>query len=151
MNDLPKLKTQLKSDDVIKTFLSVELVDLDAIEELDESFRQFLFAQWILDNDEKPNFKDARAKLHKLLPKNDYKEKDGRIILDPTTHEDVKSSIGQFLTKVDYNETYSIQVVVPEALRLALFDSWDKKGLNLVRVLYHYGKLWTIDVHVNIS
>lgn len=142
---------ELKSDDVIKTFLSVELADLDAIEELDESFRQFLFAQWILDNDEKPKFKDARDKLHKLLPKNDYNEKDGKIVLDPTMLEGVKSSIGQFLTEVEYNKTYSIRVVVPEALRLALFDGWDEKGLNLVRVLYHYGELCTIDLREKIS
>lgn len=129
---------QFKDDDLIKTFLKVELPDLDAIETLDESFRQHVFAQWITHQEDKPRYKDLQKKLHKLIPKAGPSEK---LDLNPTNYDLVKSTIGELITEVEYNKTQNIKIVVPEALRLALFDGWETKGINFIRILYHYCKL----------
>lgn len=118
--------------------MSVELPDLDTIETLDESFRQHVFAQWITHQEDKPRYKDLQKKLHKLIPKPEKSEKQ---TLDPTNYDLIKSTIGELITEVEYNKTQNIRIVVPEALRLALFEGWETKGINFIRILYHYCKL----------
>lgn len=136
LEDLPKLKAQLRQEDFVKDFSKIVLPDLKTIEAIDESFRQHLFAQWTLNNDDSPRFIELKAKFHNLTGKPHVKRKES---LDPTSYEQVNNSISSLITNVEVNKTHELHVVVPQSLRQALFDGWDEKGYSFARLLYHYG------------
>ena len=133
---MSKYKNQLRHEDYVKDFSKIVLPDLKTIEALDESFRQHLFAQWVLGNDDAPRFTELKAKFHDLTGKPQAKRKES---LDPTNYEQVKISIPNLITDVEVNKTHELHVVVPEHLRQALFDGWEEKGYSFARLLYHYG------------
>lgn len=120
--------------------MKVELADLETIEEIDESFRQHLFAQWIMNNE--PRFGELKTKLHSFIKKPHIKS--APVILDPSKFDEVNRTIGNLITDIRVNKTHEIYVVVPEALRLALFERWEEKGYSFARMLYYYGNEWKI-------
>lgn len=127
----------MQKEEFVKNFLTVDIPDLETIETIDESFRQHLFTQWLWNNENKGNFGELRSKLHKLIDKPQFK---GKETLDPTNYAQVSGSIGDLITKVEVNKTHAITVVVPQMLRQALFNEWDEKGYNVIRLLFHFGK-----------
>lgn len=134
--EIQKAKQDLKEEDYVKDFLKVELPALDTIEEIDESFRQHLFAQWVM-NDKKENFQELKTKLKTFSDETVIKHKE---YLDPTNFELVNAKVGDLLTEVDFNKTHAVKFVVPKALRKVLFKGWEDKGYSFVRLLSHYGE-----------
>lgn len=63
----------------------------------------------------------------------------GKESLDPTSYEQVNSSISPLITDLEVNKTHELHVVVPQKLRQALFHGWEEKGYSFARLLYHYG------------
>lgn len=124
----------LNEEDFVKDFLKVELPD--NITEVDENFRQHIFAQWLMNNHKTPEFDKLMSKFHKLNKEAPVKEKK---YIDPTNFESVNSTVGELLTIMEYNKTDTIKILVPQALRLALFKGWEDQGFNFVRMLAHYG------------
>lgn len=120
----------------MKDFLKVELPDLETITAINESFRQHLFAQWILNKDDEPRFKALTSKLHNLTEKHPSTQKN---YLDPTNY-DLVNQLGELIVDVEVNKTSKIKVAIPQDLRFALFDGWDNNGFIIIRVLYYYGK-----------
>lgn len=139
LEDLPKHKAHFQSEESVKNFYKIVLPNLETIESIDESFRQHLFAQWIFNNENK-RFAELRSKLNSFIEKPQFTRKE---ILDPSDYERVNESIGAMITQVEVNKTHEISVVVPQALRFALFEGWNEKGFNLVRLLFHYGMLFS--------
>lgn len=142
LGEIKKVKEELKEEDYVKDFLKVELPALDSIEEIDESFRQHLFAQWVM-NDKTENFAALKTKLktfsdgrQTVVKRKEY--------LDPTNFELVKGKVGDLITEVDYNKTNTVKFVVPKALRLVLFKEWEDKGYSFIRLLSHYGAKYSI-------
>jgi hypothetical protein len=131
--DLSKLKSQFKEEDFVKDFLKIELPS--KIDTIDDKFRQHLFAQWIVSSEPKSKFQEMKAKLPDSRPS--YKTK---VRLDPSKHDLVVSAIGDLITKTQVNETTSVSFVVPTALRSVLFEGWEEKGFDFVRLLLPYGK-----------
>lgn len=148
LEDLPKVKAQLRQEDFIKDFSKVVLPDLKTIEAVDESFRQHLFAQWTLKNDNSARFSELRERFHELTGKPHAVKKES---LDPTDYEQVKNSISRLITDVEVNKTHELHVVVPHNLRQALFDGWEEKGYSFARLLYHYGMAIDLDTPIKYS
>lgn len=135
--DLNSLKTQLKQDAEIKPFLSIEMPDLAALEELDNSLKQYLFAQWLEDNQKTTDFKNARTKLKSFFKDN---SKAKRFFLDPTQYASVNATIGpDLISNYDFNQTTKVNLVIPRNIRDALFDGWENEGFHLIKILGHYG------------
>lgn len=119
--------------------MKVELPALETIEQIDESFRQHLFAQWVMDDDKKEDFEELKTKLKSFADNNaQFKNKEN---LDPTNYEYVNSKVGDLITEMDYNKTNTVRVVIPRALREVLFKGWEEKGFNFIRLLSHYGAI----------
>lgn len=141
MNDLPDLKSQLQRETYVQEFAKIELPE--TVEEIDESFRQLLFAHWVHNNN--AEFGELKTKLHSFIEKPHVKQTKH---LNPTDSAEL-GVVGSLLADVEFNKTSHTRFVVPEALRFALFDGWDEKGINLVRVLNHYGefawRIWSQD------
>lgn len=142
LDDLPKFKSHLKQQDYVKDFMKVDLPDLKTVEAIDDSFRQLLFAQWIM-NDNSQKFSDLKTKFQNLTGKPQFKRKES---LDPTDYELVKATVGSLITDIEFNKTNSIHVLVPQNLRLALFEGWEEKGYSFARILYHYGKKQKVSI-----
>lgn len=133
------MKAHFQNEESVKNFYKIDLPSLETIESIDQSFRHHLFAQWIFNNENKPRFAELKSKLHSFIEKPQIKRKE---VLDPSDYERVNESIGSLITEVEVNKTHEIHVVVPEALRFALFEGWNEKGFNLISLLYHYGMLF---------
>jgi hypothetical protein len=112
--------------------LKVELPALETIEELDDGFRQHLFAQWVMNK----NIDELRTKFKSFAEEPQFKHKES---LDPTNADLVKSKIGDLITEMKFNDTSNIKVAIPQALRFALFNGWEEKGYEFLRLLNHYG------------
>ena len=135
-DEIDKIRSQIKNEEPVKSFQTVTLPDLDKIEEIDESFRQHLFAEWVSKNENKPRFRELKTKLHELTPKAAMTDK---IYLNPTKTDEVTKLIGELITDIKVNTTFELHVVVPQDLRFALFEGWEEMGSKFGRLLYHYG------------
>lgn len=133
------MKQKFENEDFVKEFSKVTQPDIKALEEIDENLRQFLFAQWILNNEDKSSFTESKEKLKSLIKQN-YKYSKKRVELDPTQPDLVKSQIGELVSEVKYNETFTMNVVVPNGLRMALFEGWEEKGFEIFPLLYPFGE-----------
>ncbi|CRK86823.1 CLUMA_CG000652, isoform A [Clunio marinus] len=148
LDDLEEAKEKVKQEDYFKDFLKVDSPDIMSIESIDENFRKYLFAQWILNKDDKPEFAKLRNKLHSFMEKPHIKHKQ---MLDPTNYDQVKHTLNELITEVEVNKTHSLHVVVPNDLRFALFDDWEGKGLDLVHLLSNYAKSLRIDPSIYLK
>lgn len=110
--------------------------DLDTITEIDETFRQHLFAEWL--NKDNKQFNVLKSKFNELSEKQETK---GFVYLDPSKTEEVKNAVGDLLTEVQFNNTHLMNVIIPKALRNALFQGWNERGNQVVRLLYPFGEL----------
>lgn len=130
------MKKDLAEQDFVQEFLKVNLPSIDTIEEIDEHFRQYLFAQWIT-NDRSPEFVKLRTKLRSFSNKTEVLHK---IDLNPANFEHVEREIGDMTTEMKFNDTSKVNFVLPYNLRFALFSGWEDKGFSIVRLLHYYGK-----------
>lgn len=131
-------KKDFQQEDFVKDFLKVELPALETIEEIDESFRQHLFAQWVSYVDKPtPRFNELKTKLKSLINK---KQITGTVRLNPADFKNVEKEIGEMMTEMDFNSTAKVKMVVPQDLRLVLFKDWENHGLRFVQLLYNYGE-----------
>lgn len=122
----------------MKEFLKVELPALETIEKIDESFRQHLFAQWVMNKEKTENFDDLKTKLKSLTKETHIKYKE---TLDPANFVAINSKIGDLVTEIEYNQTHTARVIIPEALRQVLFKGWEEQGYDFIRLLFHYGAI----------
>lgn len=134
--NLQKVKKDLKEQDYVKELLKVELPALETIEKIDESFRQHLFAQWVMNKEKTSNFDDLKTKLKSLTVQTPIKYKEA---LDPANFVAISNKIGDLITEVEFNSTHTAKVIVPEALRNVLFKGWEDQGYDFIRLLLHYG------------
>lgn len=134
----------------------------DRIVELDDTVRRALFAHWVRDN--------TGAKFVEF--KSDYKRLEAREqaeiaagaaaqlpvittpatrlqnqqMLDPTDVTSINATIGAALSTVRINGTY-INVIVPVALRKALFADWEEQP-NVLLLLFAFAKDMEIPVYI---
>lgn len=132
IDGLPALKRQYAEQDFVQEFLKVELPELETITEIDESFRQKLFAEWITSP---PKFKDLHNKLKTLTPKIKASKVE---YIDPSSEPAMKNFDDLVIT-METNKTFTARILVPKQVRNVLFDGWEDKGINLIRLLFHYG------------
>jgi hypothetical protein len=132
-DDAQKVKKKLLNEEFYMTFDDVELPDIDSIKEIDDIFRQNLFYEWLKNS---PQFKELTKKFHDLSEDEDVKN---QVRIDPSKAEDI-AKISDLIAKVEFNNTNSLHIVVPEMLRHALFAGWDKQGFQFMRLLFPYGK-----------
>lgn len=135
IDKLPALKKQYAEHDFVKEFQKVELPELETITEINESFRQKLFVDWLTSP---AKFKDLNAKLKHLTPKVKVSKVE---YIDPNDKAAIKD-FEELVVAVELNKTSTIRVLVPQHLRDILFEGWEEKGMELVRLLFHYGELF---------
>ena len=131
-----KLKKDFVEQDFVQEFMKINLPSIDTIEEIDENFRQHLFAQWIT-NDRSPEFVKLKTKLRSFLNKTEILHK---VYLNPANFEHVEREIGDLTTEMKFNDTSKVNFVLPYNLRFALFSGWEEQGFSFVRLLHYYGK-----------
>lgn len=117
----------------------------DPITEIDNDFRQLLFAHWILDHE--TDFKRLKEIYKELVATeiNAEKTSNSLMMINPTNMSAVREIIGATLSTVKVNGTL-INVIVPEGLRNALFVDWEDQ-LNVLPLLLQYSK----DMEIPIS
>lgn len=116
----------------------------DPITEIDNDFRQLLFAHWVLDHE--MNFKMLKEKYKELVA-TEIKEKapHNLMMINPTNMSAIREIIGATLSTVKVNDTL-INVIVPEGLRNALFIDWEDQPI-ILPLLLQYSK----DMDISIS
>lgn len=139
---LPALKKQYAENEFVQEFLKVELPEMEAMTEINESFRQKLFADWLTSP---AKFKDLNAKFKNF----NQKRKVTKVEYVNPSDEDVMKRFEELVVAVPTNQTFTARVLVPEQVRSVLFEGWEGKGIELVRLLPHYGeftnlKTWKI-------
>lgn len=119
---------------VIDTINSIELSD--PVTEIDDNFRKLLFAHWITNTSEfvtlKKQYKDivaisnavAAAAAAPQLPGKGSKHSH-LMLINPTNVSAINETIGAALSTVYVNGTY-INVIIPESMRMALFNDWQE-------------------------
>ncbi|KAJ6644002.1 hypothetical protein Bhyg_08967, partial [Pseudolycoriella hygida] len=146
--------TNLTEINALKKTVAVEPFILDIINNvklshpitnIDNDFRRLLFAHWILE--QKEDFRTLKEN-YKVLVATDLKAdkaSNNLMMINPTNVSAVKEIIGATLSTVKVNDT-SINVIVPEGLKNALFEDWEDQP-NVLPLLLQYSK----DLEVPIS
>lgn len=137
LSDLPQQKAEFAKEKFVDDFLKAELNETEAINTIDENFRQQLFGHWVTKNERNSEFQKLRNRLWELIVNKPRAQR--LTYLDPSNFEDVNESIGDLITNIEFNKTHHIYVVVPEALREVLFKDWEENGLRFIRLLSHFG------------
>ena len=153
------LISQLKSQESKTAYFQTAIENFDLnepINEIDDNFRRALFAHW-LKNDS--HFSDLKSQFHKLVAKNQVQEEVAQtrhevvsatgnsnlMLLNPMNVSAVKETIGAALSTIFVNGTY-VNVIVPEALRNALFNDWEEKS-SVLQLMWAFAK----DMEVSIA
>lgn len=121
------------------------------ITELDNSFRQQLFASWV-SND--MNRFDALKAIHKNIltinPHIGSPTKAGvsgeRKMVNPSNTSLIEM-YGGVLTPVKINATTSLNVIIPDGLRYVLFEGWEEKP-DIEKLLWQFSKDMNISAYV---
>lgn len=91
---------------------------------IDENFKKKLFAEWIQNS---PTFSDYRKKYKALVPNiNGKAAKSSEDKIIPFTTETINNLLSNSLETIAQQTGPDKQVIVPESLRRALFDGWQK-------------------------
>jgi hypothetical protein len=96
-----------------------------------------LFAEWMNSNENPSSqFKQMKVKVGQLIPRIEFVK---WVAVNP---EDTATRvmIGDLITVMDFNKTHKMNMVVPENMRLVLFDKWEERGMDLVKLLYPYSE-----------
>lgn len=159
---IDNLKRKIAREEYIEEFLSELEEPVDAITTIDEAFKRALFANWIRNTSEFPLFKarykgilesDTLSQQSNLLAERaaaaltsptllESQTNGAKTITPATTSTDpavaltANETIGGALSEVHYNGTF-IKIIVPEALRNALFTYWEEKP-NVLSLLLSY-------------
>lgn len=143
------LKKKIANEEYIKGFLDSDWPQSN-ITELDESFRQQLFASWVSHDMERFN---ALKAIHKnvvssnpsLLALKDAGGKKERTMVNPSNTSLIEK-YGGVLSPVKVNGT-SLNVIIPEGLRFVLFEGWEEKG-DIEKLLWQFSKEMNISAWV---
>ena len=132
--DLIDIKAAIANEVYFKNLESNDLPNILNITENSEEFRKHLFAEWF-DKD-KSEFNELKSKFHQFHKKQKILDV---IYLNPGAQEVVKKRLGDLVFAIQYNKTDIMHVVIPEMLKDALFEGWNEHGMNMLKVLSHYG------------
>lgn len=134
------LKRQIAPLDYIEEFLKSDWPQSN-ITDLDEPFRQQLFANWITNNYDR--FGELRT-IHKSVlasnPQLGQPVKAGpqeRKMVNPASATTTQL-YGGSISAVTYNNTV-VNVIIPEPLRYVLFHGWEQKP-DIVKLLWQFAK-----------
>jgi hypothetical protein len=134
-NRIFNLKTELAKQAYVDEFLAHN-IDVDEVTEVDNIFLQQLFGHWIRDQKQFATFKQTFKKFH---PQNrTLQKRPSLVMLNPMNISAVNETIGGALSTVMINNT-NIHVIVPYALRQALFDDWEERD-RVVYLLWQFSK-----------
>lgn len=131
--DTTLLKKKVSEEEYIQEFMNIELPEL--IEVIDENFRRKLFASWVKNDKIFSTLKET----YKELDTYQLPEKLKLQYIDPTQLDAVNSTIGENFVVVNFNKTL-VHLIVPQPVRSALFDRWQDKGDDMMRLLTTFGK-----------
>lgn len=130
--EIPLLRKKVAEEEYIKEFLNIELPEM--IEEIDDNFRRKLFATWVRSDKLFPTLKET----YKTLNTYQLPEKVKLQYINPTVLDEVNSTIGDNLVSLDFNKTV-VHTVLPHTVRSALFQGWQEKGEDVIRLLTLFG------------
>lgn len=120
---------------------------VDAVTTIDNPFKERLFAEWITESTEFPKFK---SKFKSLRPSENSpktaKTNSPSDVLIPYTHDSIELYLKSSVDTIAQQNNAKIDVIVPEALRLALFDGWQRNP-DIPVVLGEFAK----DMEISIS
>jgi hypothetical protein len=97
-----------------------------------------MFDAWIKGNDAK--FLKLKHKFEALDVDEKIHIKEKHEYVDPSQRVLLSKIFGDLLTNVSYNDTSKLHLVIPHDLKEALFDDWEKYGMDFVRILSQYGE-----------
>lgn len=158
-----QLRQRESSADYISAAIAVELPD--PIVEIDNAVKRALFAHWVRNSTGaqftqlKATFKRLNAQeaaaAQQLLAEQQIGATTSRatavrhqqqLMLDPTDVSAINETIGAALSTIPVNGSY-INVIVPEALRKALFDDWEEHP-NVLLLLFSFARDMEIPVYM---
>lgn len=143
-------KRIISNSDYIADFMANDWPQSN-ITELDNSFRQQLFASWV-SND--MNRFEALKAIHKNILTNNPNigspTKAGvpgeRKMVNPSNISLIEM-YGGVLTPVKINATTSLNVIIPDGLRYVLFEGWEEKP-DIEKLLWQFSKDMNISAYV---
>jgi len=131
---IQNLRNELVKQPYVTEFLQDKTDSIDAITEIDNTFKKVMFATWLtLDT----TFAQYRDKFQSLKRVEEYRPKDVQVI-NPTHMEEIKNLKGGKMATIVINGT-TIHLLLPEAVDEALFDDWEDKS-SIVYLLGAYVK-----------
>ena len=131
--EIPRLRKKVAEESYIKEYMSIELPEM--IEEIDENFRRKLFASWVKNDKVFSKLKET----YKTLDTYQLPENINLQFINPTLLAQVNSTIGDNLITLNFNKTL-VPTVLPQTVRSALFQGWQEKGEDVIRLLTLFGK-----------
>jgi hypothetical protein len=136
--ELKRARAKIVDEEFFKNFPSVELPELESIDEISEPLRQHMYAEWL--KKDQGRFRELKAKFNGLYSEDQNVK--SVVELDPSRLDSVKNAVGELVDDVQFNNSHVMHLIVPNKLRLALFDGWKDQNYAFVRLLAHYGEIF---------
>uniref|UniRef100_A0A336MJC6 CSON002579 protein n=1 Tax=Culicoides sonorensis TaxID=179676 RepID=A0A336MJC6_CULSO len=136
---VPNLVAEFSKKPFVQEFLKYDTEEMQNSTEISETLKKVLFATWVTNDKDFTTYRDTfHQKLQEKVVKNSNDKHRKIVLVNPTDMKAVKEIAGGSLVSIMFNNT-NINVLLPESLKLALFEGWQEKE-NLVFLLGAYAK-----------
>jgi hypothetical protein len=116
----------------------IDVAEVNEVAEVDNNYLQEMFGHWIRDQKQFAAFKETYQKFYPQNRSVSVQRRPSLVMLNPMNISAVNETIGGALSTVMINNT-NIHVIVPYALRQALFDDWEDRD-RVVYLLWQFAK-----------
>jgi hypothetical protein len=114
----------------------------DDVDEIDENFKENLFAKWMKLPEEKDKFTALKKKLKSKVEKPKYNSV--KIVINSAPNcPSMTASMQNIITKKC--EEHGLTMAVPYHIRDVLFDGWQQLGRDFIQLLSSYVKSLELD------
>lgn len=143
---IENLRHEMSKQQFVAEFLQARIENVEEITEIDNAFKQALFALWLTSNE---NFHAYKEKYHALSDDNDKVAIKKVQPINPTHLEAIKDIKGVTLVTVNLNNT-NVPILIPPRLQAVLFNYWHEKD-SVVYLLGAYARELEISAEVVTS
>lgn len=146
--EIERLKKDIQSEPYIDEWIHSN-ISIANLTNIDNRFKQALFANWIRESNDFHNFKQKYRTL--AFPSNasgvGKMKKSEPHVIHVVDLEPGQEIFGHATISVQVNGTIQANVIVPTALQTALFDEWPRKQ-NVFRLLGEFAKALNLSTNV---
>ena len=148
-SQINSLKNQTAQEEYIGDFLNAVNDLPDPVTEIDNTFRQALYAQWITNSSHFSRLKNIYKTISDAEQLQNGSNDVKYILIDPTNATEIKRNLGAAIATVSINGT-DHNYIVPAGLKSALFDNWEEKP-NVLYLLWAFARDMNISIESSIS